>query len=222
MYYDRSFIVETKWTPFFGKEDRLNLYKVIHALLSLTSRQWGFALFRNPLDHFPLADKRNDPAWTFHDETISLNNGVVLRLKNAIFHHHGLIGRGTQVFEAEIANPDDAGDVWKDHGRVVVKFSWVPTKRRSESLIIKTALDMATNDHAWVKNHLPNVLHTQDLNNPGHPIEYLKATYGDRYEERSLRVTVFEKLEHLATVDQPAEFLNVVRHIFACKCDLIR
>jgi hypothetical protein len=97
----------------------------------------------------------------------------------------------------------------------------MPTIREKESLIIKSALDMATGDHAWVRNHLPNVLHTQDLTNSGHPIEYLKATYGDRYEERALRVTVFEKLEHLATVDKPEDFLNVIRQIFACKCDLI-
>lgn len=79
------------------------------------------------------------------------------------------------------------------------------------SLIIKTALDMATSDHAWVKNHLPNALRAQDLTKPGHPIESPKAMFGDRYEERAPRVTVFDK---------PEEFLNLVRHIFARKCDL--
>jgi hypothetical protein len=72
IYYDRSFIVETKWTPFVERNDRVNLYKVINGLLSLTPQKWGFALFRNPIRNYASASERdgNGSGWTFRNATV--------------------------------------------------------------------------------------------------------------------------------------------------------
>lgn len=128
------------------------------------------------------------------------------------------------MFEAEVVSaPPDMQEQWAQGARVVVKYSWMPTDRKTENEIIDLALNMAHGDHAWVRDHLPCPLYTDELKNPKQPVEYLSETYHDKksptkfYEKRVLRLTVFEKLEPLANVDNAYDFAHITRHIFACE-----
>lgn len=200
-----------------------NLFKVLDAQISLTPEQWGFMMFKNPIEHTPPVlphDERRRVAasWLYDDELLTLTNGAVLKIKETIFRQRGLIGRGTHVFAATITQAPDNGDpLWTVDTTVAVKLSWIPKTRMSEDEIIKRALDSAVGEHEWVKNHLPCPMYTADWEEEDEErVKFFDEITVNNYEERVLRITVFEKLEPLATADNPYDFANVARQIFAC------
>lgn len=222
LFYDRSIVIQSTWTPFVEHADRVNLYKVLNALLLLTTEQWGFVRFKNPITHprvKPIGKDGRGDWWMYDEEEFILYNGTIsLQIQSEVFHQHALQGRGTQVFSAKViqAPEDHALREFKDRV-VALKCSWVPVGCVPEGDILEMALDCASHDpHEWIKDHLPRLLYSEDLTNPGHQVQFLVDNYSD-YERRILRISVFEELEPLATVKEPGEVLNIIRQVFACE-----
>ena len=101
----------------------------------------------------------------FDDLELKLSDSTRLLLGSAIFHQHGIIGRGTCVIRAKrvekgkYSGTDD--DAWD--GPLIVKLSLPAKSRISENDIIKKARNAANHDeHRWVLKHLPKVLHSED------------------------------------------------------------
>ncbi|KAJ7721396.1 hypothetical protein B0H16DRAFT_1262746, partial [Mycena metata] len=115
----------------------------------------------------------------------------------------GLIGRGTCVVHATVIASTDGQNIGKP---VIVKWSWSPRTRTQEASIIKAATTRAneTGD-TWVLDHLPIVLHSQEVNDADSPKLRLFQAFEKKYELRDLRITVQEELtpiEHLTTAPE--------------------
>src|SRR6201999_403752 len=97
----------------------------------------------------------------FKDGKLLLNNGMELVLGDIIFHQHTLIGRGTVVVRATL---DSLSHEWFGKN-LIVKFSYAAETRSAEAAIIDHAWTVAESDedYAWVRNHLPRVLHAQEI-----------------------------------------------------------
>jgi hypothetical protein len=233
--------VQTKWTRFVpgARENHaISFYKLLQVLLSMSATQWGFMdhprlASRNPLDHATdLARMKRDTLQQVRElpyigtRPLELLNGAQLEITRVVYQRHGLIGRGTQVFEAKIVKMPDVnkhpqwkGRAFKVGARVVLKLSWVPKTRRPEKSIIDLACREAEGVHAWAKDHLPCVLYEEDLDDTldMDRIAYLKNLFGETYEERVPRLNVFEKLDSLASVEDPFVIINVIRQVLASK-----
>jgi hypothetical protein len=98
---------------------------------------------------------------------ITLSDGRVLELGKTVYHQHGLIRRGTWVLRARLhkgsgQSESSDGDEWNQG--LIVKLSWSPKSRISEDIIINEARSYATaSGDLWVLDHLPNVLHAEDI-----------------------------------------------------------
>lgn len=103
----------------------------------------------------------------------------------------------------------DRDDAW-DRG-LTVKLSWQPKSRKSEDKIVNEEHSHAkTCSDLWVLDHLPNVLHAQDIDRTiEEPVKSLIELLGNRYEPRVLRLLV---LEELAPV-----LADAFRDIFNCE-----
>ncbi|KAF8873552.1 hypothetical protein CPB85DRAFT_585060 [Mucidula mucida] len=132
----------------------------------------------------------------------------------------GIIGRNTCVVEG-------TSDEWPGMD-LVVKISWPPSSRVSENTFveqIKAAVE-AQEDAAWVLDHIPTILHSQDFHlqpdSPGSKLrEYLsgpdvkfvddKAFY---YEHRVCRVSVHERLYRLDALKKREDYAQVIFDVF--------
>ncbi|KAJ7339086.1 hypothetical protein DFH08DRAFT_659375, partial [Mycena albidolilacea] len=78
---------------------------------------------------------------------------------------------------------------------VIVKWSWSPQTRTRESSIIEAATTRATvAGDTWVLNHLPIILHSQEVADTDSPALRLSRALQTKYELRDLRITVQEEL----------------------------
>ncbi|KAF8899718.1 hypothetical protein CPB85DRAFT_1439862 [Mucidula mucida] len=144
------------------------------------------------------------------------NKPVLLTLGRILMREPGIIGRNTCVLEA--TSPE-----WEGL-ELIVKISWPPSSRVAENVfidsIVKAVAD-AGDDAAWVPDHIPNLLHSQDFplseDTPG---TRLRDYFADAstfaadkrfdYETRVCRVSVHERLypvEQLTSTLQVAQVL---------------
>jgi hypothetical protein len=222
LYYDRSIILASQ--PFNFMQDRDRLFTLLTALAKFTTREWGYAC--PPLQPACLLSSPPDRDSVFEGLSLKLGNGRKLLLKHTMFHQHGLIGRGTCVVRAiclpagggdnaEEGNNARANDLWR--GNLVVKFSWPSATRLSEPDIINAARVRAIqHGDAWVLNHLPEVLYSEDIDWSLLSPELIKQL-GDKYEKRVLRIMVLEELSPITDRTTAAELAQSFREIFRCK-----
>ena len=214
LYYDRSIIIVSQPVNFL--EDPSRFVAMLHAIANLTSSQLGYADVVKPA---PLLDKPWRTTNIFAGLDLKLNDGTGLRLSSTIFHHHGIIGRGTCVVRAKRVEKGKYGgtddDAWD--GPLIVKLSWPAKSRMSENDIIQKARNAANNDeHRWVLKHLPNVLHAEDRY-----VNLLSQALIDRmgaeYEDRVLRIMVQEELHPITERTAAVDLAQSFREIFKCR-----
>ena len=182
---------------------------MLQAIASLSLPQLGYAEVLKPA---PLLDNPRQTTDIFDGLELKLNDGTRLELGSTVFHHHGIIGRGTCVVQAKCirkrkGNGADDG-AWD--GPLIVKLSWPAKSRMSENNIIQQARNAANNDeHCWVLKQLPDVLHAKDqyVNLLS---QALIGRMGAKYEDCVLRIVVQEELypitEQMATNDLAQSF----------------
>jgi hypothetical protein len=212
LYHDRSIIIVSE--PFNFVTDSERFVKVLNALSSLTASQWGL-LSLNPSWNFPLPAINEQ--WVFLGKQLELKNGCVIELGEVISHQRGLIGRGTCVVRATCRKKGPgAGCVWDT--KLVVKFSWPVESRTPEPEFLGRIYESANAqpEHHWVLQHLPKLLHSEDR---PHTMlsDALITKLGDQYEQRVLRILVFEELQPITSLITSSDLAQSTIHIFRCK-----
>jgi hypothetical protein len=215
LYFDRSIILVSRPVNFL--QDPSRFVAMLQAISNLSLPQLGYAELLKPA---PLLDNPRQTTNVFDGLELRLNDGTRLELGSTVFHHHGIIGRGTCVVRAKCIEKRKGHDAdygaWD--GPLIVKLSWPAKSRTSENDIIQKARNAANNDkHRWVLEHLPNVLHAEDQY-----VNLLSQALIDRidaeYEDRVLRIMVQEELypitERTSAVDLAVSF----REVFKCRC----
>jgi hypothetical protein len=156
-------------------------------------------------------------------QTIKLSNGKGLQLGKTVYHQHGLIGHVTWVLRAKLKkgteqSGDSDDDAW--NRGLIVKLSWSPKSRQSENIIINEAHRHAkASGNLWVLDHLPNVLHVEDIDRTSEePIKGLVKLVGDSYESRVLRLLVLEELFPITDLATAPVLADAFRGIFNCEC----
>ena len=225
LYYDRSIVVVSERINFLHDHGRF--FAMLHGMASLSRRQWGYeTILRPPRPPMP-RHLSSSPVSShlFDGYTFRLNIGETLVLGQTIHHQHGLIGRGTCVVRAEAAKPTIAG---QDDNLVsnlanrplILKISWAATTRARERELVGKAYSMATSadEHRWVLDHLPNILHAEEIYNTDDSNQKgLLDLLGDKYEERELRIVVQEELFPITQLTTAADLAIALRGIFNCQ-----
>lgn len=222
LYYDRSIIVKFSLIDFIDDESRF--IPMLKGFATLTPLQWGYETLVQAL-HLPPRPPPLETGETvslsmFKGQKIILSNGKVLELGKTVYHQHGLIGRGTWVLRAKLkkgSESTDGNDAWNQG--LIVKFSWSPKSRKSEDIIINEAHSHAKNcGDLWVLDHLPNVMHAQDIDRTTEePIKGLIELLGDSYEPRVLRLLVLEELAPITELATASVLADAFRGIFDCE-----
>ena len=130
-----------------------------------------------------------------------------------ISHEPSLAGRATAVLEAKSPK-------WENMD-LVVKISWPGSKRTAENKFLAKAVKIAKSTPAdkWALKHLPEVLFAQDValgrNSIQSKIERLFKKSGlangeYKYERRTLRVIVQERLHPLKTLTNVKDVAQVL------------
>ncbi|KAF8144290.1 hypothetical protein K438DRAFT_1992935 [Mycena galopus ATCC 62051] len=210
LYYDRSIMVKSD--PLFFTTAPIPFITLLSRIASLTRAQWGYsaALTAAPAPSVGLSDDISDR--TFVGKTLQLTNGWKLRIGTSVFGAHGLIGRGTCVVHATVIASIDDQNVRKS---VIVKWSWSPQTRSREASIIEAATTRAKEaGDTWVLDHLPIVLHSQDVADTDSPKLRLSEALDKKYEPRDLRITVQEELTPIEDLTTAPELADVMRGIF--------
>jgi hypothetical protein len=212
LYYDRSVIIVSEPMNFI--EDQPRFIAMLQAVANLSLQQWGYVA--NVLKPAPLLNNPRQMTNIFDGLELKLCNGTLLRLGGTVFHRHGLIGRGTCVVRATCIKMGDGVDSEAWNNGLIVKLSWPAKFRVSEQVMIEQARSKANNDeHRWVLNHLPKVLHAEDVH-----VNLLSRALIDRlgneYEERVLRLIVQEKLFPLTERKNAPDLGESFREIFKC------
>ncbi len=165
-----------------------------------------------------------DPMSLFVGRQIKLQVGdksVLVTLGRTVMHQPGIIGRNTCVVEG-------TSDAWPDR-ELVVKISWPASSRVPENAFvdkISEAVKAEGDAAAWVLDHIPTVLHSQEFHltpdSPGRKLfEYLSSQdvkFADenscQYELRVCRVSVHERLHSLDTLVKPEDYAQVLFDVF--------
>ncbi|KAF9002225.1 hypothetical protein BDZ89DRAFT_1081486, partial [Hymenopellis radicata] len=142
------------------------------------------------------------------------NGAFLVKLGRIVDKQAGLIGRCTYIVNAEC-------DRWPGM-QLVVKITWSPTDRKSEATFIDRIREEAeAQNAAWVLDHVPHILHSQDFEQlPDEVGGRLAAFLNDpatryandarfTYENRVLRVSVHEKLCKLSELGDVIDYAQV-------------
>ncbi|KAJ8482337.1 hypothetical protein ONZ45_g14989 [Pleurotus djamor] len=219
LYYDRSILL---------RSEPLNLIcrwymfeYIMEHIATFTLEQWGIRTDVMPgvapetLRQNGLVKPQRYSKGTYHGlfkkVKVPLPNYGTLELGRIIHQTHGLRGRGTLVVNARVLD--------KDNAEVVVKFSWPAKSRQSEAEILRhvySKVEAAWKDEEWdPKDHLPNLLHDAEFPDPTGIQGRLFAHFSEQnsednpYEERILRVHVFERLYPIDEfIEKPAAFIG--------------
>ena len=141
------------------------------------------------------------------------NGAFTLTYGEVISHEPSLAGRATAVLEAKSAK-------WENMD-LVVKISWPGSKRTAENKFLAKAVGIAKNspDDEWALKHLPQVLFAQDValgrNSAHSKVErvFKKAELANgeyKYERRTLRIIVQERLRPLKTLTNVRDIAQVL------------
>ena len=143
-------------------------------------------------------------------------------LGDVIARDPATIGRSTVVFGA-------TSDRWKDT-KLVVKISWPDSDRISETDFLKKANEAAEKtDGKWATKHLPRVLYDEDvafdpdltLESVARLFENAKVVNGAfKYERRTLRVIVQERLYSLKSLANVKDIGQVFLDVICSTCPL--
>jgi hypothetical protein len=211
LYYDRSIHVVSQKLDFL---DELPTFLwVMHSLTSLSQEEYGF---QDLIPHQSYNVPRSIPSGRqsfdlFRGLQIKLKGitDTTLQLEEILYQNHGLIGRGTTVLSAT-----SLSERWKGEP-LIVKLSYPPTSRMSEKSILDSALEKAVGQYQEMRNHLPEILHSEDIQGPIQQI--LSKLLGEKYEKRVLRLIVQKKLNPITELTDAVEVALVYRDVLKCE-----
>ena len=151
------------------------------------------------------------------------NKPFTLTYGEVISHEPSLAGRSTTVLQAKSPR-------WEDVG-LVVKISWPGSDRIAENKFLDEAVKKAksTSTDEWALNHLPQVLFAQDVvfdSDSTHEkvaslfddAEFIGGEY--KYERRTLRIIVQERLYPLKTLTNVKDIAQVLLDVACSACFL--
>ncbi|KAJ3798927.1 protein kinase [Lentinula aff. detonsa] len=152
--------------------------------------------------------------------TFPYKNGQArtVRLKRVISRSNGIIGRGTIVIRVECACRNCAPRKcdWKKK-KLVLKMSFRSETRVSEPTFMDRCKELAQGEHAWVSNHLPDLIWSFDIPfRDRSPQDNLKKKLGDEYERRVMRGVILEELKPLSSLKTAKECAQVFYDIVQC------
>ena len=149
---------------------------------------------------------------------MELRDDWKLALKRIVRQTRGLRGRGTIAIAAE---RDRGSELPRE--KVFVKISWQPKSRRSESELlqhISNKIAEKKEEYEWVSEHLPALKFEASFGDLVGIQSRLKAyhEFKDVYEERILRIHVFDMLHKLSEFrSRPVFFIRRFAQIVKCK-----
>lgn len=213
LYYDRSIVMQS--TPLRFMDDEKSFIKALFGLACLNFNDWGHhQLLKIP--HAKSISNHKPYDAMFNNEALVVER-VKLKLGRIILHSRGLIGRGTCVVRAELADkcPDNLKE--KLEGKaLVVKLSWPAVRRVSEVAIIKKARGKAMSTHSSMVDHLPDILLSEDVQASALQ-QRIKDFARDDYEARILRIIVLPQYFPIIQLSQASQLAEAVRGIFKCE-----
>ncbi|KAJ3808913.1 protein kinase [Lentinula aff. lateritia] len=131
-------------------------------------------------------------------------------IQSILHHAEDAVGLYAVVAEVECLCME-ADCTWNGEGKIV-KISFMGKARQSEQGLIGEARSKAeSTGELWALNHLPEVIHSLTLlpNKKKSFHRRLKAFLKDKYEERVMHITVFEKLHPLSELEDLRDFAQV-------------
>ncbi|KAJ3715246.1 protein kinase [Lentinula guzmanii] len=142
-----------------------------------------------------------------------------VRLERVIFRSSGIIGRGTMVIRVMCACcncPPNRCD-WKEK-KLVLKMGFPSTTRISERMFMDRCKELAQGEHAWVLNHLPNIIWSFDIPfRDDSPQDNFKKKFVDDHEMRvGMRGVILEELKPLSSLKTAKERAQVFYDIVQC------
>jgi hypothetical protein len=149
------------------------------------------------------------------------HNPFTVKLVDAISRDPAMVGRSTVVLNA-------TSDQWGKH-KLVVKISWPTSGRVPETDFLEKAKAMAKGDHAWAKNHLPQVFYAEDVVfDSGSTLESVARLFEDAefvnghyvYERRTLRIIIQERLSPLKSLTNVKDIGQVFLDVACGTCPL--
>ncbi|KAF9023129.1 hypothetical protein BDZ89DRAFT_1162891 [Hymenopellis radicata] len=217
-YFDRSVIAVSSAVDLSTEEGQTLFILMLYGLRRLSPEDLGL---RNVQDAWNLCTESaskhvvengsGDWRRLFYDRRMEIENETYT-LKEIVFREPGLIGRSTCVV-GSIRSSDEK--------RFVVKISCPTATRVPETKLIQRARNYAEADekHAWVLNHLPNMIASKDVmidekSVQGRMRDFLsRADYADgktyNYEDRCLRLCVSEELHAITSLTSQHKIAQV-------------
>ncbi|KAJ3999717.1 hypothetical protein F5050DRAFT_852221 [Lentinula boryana] len=105
---------------------------------------------------------------------------------------------------------------WQEK-KLVLKLSFPSTTRVSERTFMDRCKELVQGEHAWVLNHLPDIIWSFDIPfRAGSPQDNLKKKFGDADEMRVLRGVIQEELKPLVYLKTAKECAQVFYDVFQC------
>ncbi|KAJ8514601.1 hypothetical protein ONZ45_g7881 [Pleurotus djamor] len=230
LYYDRSILIRSEPLNFI--QDWPMFESLIVHLGQMSAEEWGFrptlmkvkegymtpeSLFDRGLRK-PEYSAGDSPVENFFEGAIlDVEEGWTLELKNIVHQTHGLRGRGTIAIAAERVQESDL-----PRENVFVKISWQPKSRKSESEFLRhiyKKIEENEDDYKWVLDHLPELKAETSHGDLVGIQARLKAhnNFKDLYEERILRIHVFDMLHKLSEFrSRPVFFIRRFTEIVKC------
>jgi hypothetical protein len=212
LYFDRSIFICSESLRF--TQNPCEFIAILLILDKLSDEGWGLVPgFSHAANVLPNNGKaaRERSKDIFSKQTLKLNNGCTVQFEKILSRHHGLIGRGTCVIRASVTNRPPGWDP-----TVAVKISSPALNRKSESEILQVIRDKATDaaEHRWVLDHLPKILHHEDLVQNSAQKNLASFLSNDEYERRALRLLIFVELLPITELTTAGELSKVLHGIF--------
>ena len=153
-----------------------------------------------------------------------LRRPVTLTYGEVISHEPSLAGRATAVLHAK-------SSTWWKKLNPIVKISWPGSNRVAENVFLEKAMETAksTTGDRWALKHLPQVLFAQDVvfgSDSTHErvaklfenAEFVDPDCDFKYERRTLRIIVQERLYPLDTLTDVKDIAQVLLDVACGTC----
>ncbi|KAF9004879.1 hypothetical protein BDZ89DRAFT_1026157 [Hymenopellis radicata] len=219
-YFDRSVIAVSSDVDLSTEEGQTLFILMVYGLRRLSPEDLGLRnvvqldawnLCTESASNHAVENGSRDWRRLFYDRQMKIDNETYT-LKEIVFREPGLIGRSTCVV-GSIRSSDEK--------RFVIKISCPTATRVPETKLIQRARNYAEADqkHAWVLNHLPNMIASKDVtidekSVQGRMRDFLNtAEYADGkkycYEDRCLRICVSEELVPITSLTSQRKIAQV-------------
>ncbi|KAG7098262.1 hypothetical protein E1B28_000224 [Marasmius oreades] len=189
--------------------------RVLLACSRMSLSQWGFFKTLIPCTLSktlpPLQKALKPDRKMFSGQKFEVD-GTSFEVGDVEMFPRGLIGQGTWglLVKAISGKLVDENSVSPGE-ELFMKLSCIASTRYKECDYIKDATKLACGEHAWVLNHLPNVLASGEF-----PLEIsFEELFGDKLERRDLRYEIMEKLYPITEL-KGKPFAKAFRDIIRC------